>query len=190
MLNANGAFTGTPTTTGTFNFTARVTAGASATKPFTITVTAASSTQTIFSSTAVPTVVDGGDTSAVQLGVKFRATSNGTISGIRFYKAGPNTGTHVGSLWSSTGTLLRSAQFTNETASGWQQVDFAPVAITAGTVYVASYHTPSGRYSINTNYFAGANGVNNGALTLHALGNTETGGPNGVYRYGASNSLP
>ena len=62
---------------------------------------------------------------------------NGYITGIRFYKGSGNTGTHVGHLWTSTGTLLATATFSNETASGWQQVNFAtPVAITAGTTYV------------------------------------------------------
>ena len=46
---------------------------------------------------ATPAVVDGGDTDSVVLGVKFRADVAGTITGIRFYKAAGNTGTHVGS---------------------------------------------------------------------------------------------
>ena len=28
------------------------------------------------------------------------------MTGIRFYKSAANTGTHIGSLWTSTGTLL------------------------------------------------------------------------------------
>ena len=48
-------------------------------------------------------------------------------------------------LWTSTGTLLASATFTGETATGWQQVSFAtPVAISANTTYVASYYRPRG----------------------------------------------
>ena len=98
------------------------------------------------------------------LGVKFQASTNGTITGIRFYKGSLNTGTHVGDLWSASGTLLATATFTNETASGWQEADFSnPVAITAGTTYVASYHTNSGEYSYNANYFTAA--YTNGALT-------------------------
>ena len=31
--------------------------------------------------------------------MKFTADYNGTITGIRFYKAAANTGTHIGSLW-------------------------------------------------------------------------------------------
>ena len=49
---------------------------------------------------------DAGDGSAVELGVKFRTSSNGFITGIRFYKGANNTGTHVGHLWTRTGTLL------------------------------------------------------------------------------------
>ena len=116
---------------------------------------------------------------AVELGVKFRSDVSGTINGIRFYKASTNTGTHVGNFWSSAGTLLATATFTNETASGWQQVSFAtPVAIKANTVYVVSYHAPVGRYAINEGYFATAYTKD----PLRALSNTEAGG-NGVYRY-------
>ena len=110
------------------------------------TVTVASAT--IWSSSAKPTTADSGPDSAVTLGVKFSSTISGMITGIRFYKGSGNTGTHVGSLWSSTGTLLATATFTNETASGWQQVNFSsPVAITANTIYVASYHTNVGHYA-------------------------------------------
>ena len=74
------------------------------------------------SSRATPTNVTENDPNAVDLGVKFQASTNGTIIGIRFYKGPQNTGTHTGDLWTTSGTLLASATFTNETASGWQQV--------------------------------------------------------------------
>jgi hypothetical protein len=113
----------------------------------------------------------------VELGVKFRSDVSGYITGIRFYKASTNSGTHVANLWSASGTLLGSATFANETASGWQQVNFStPMAITAYTVYVASYHTNVGHYSADQNYFA-ASGVDN--PPLHALAN-EVSGFNGV----------
>ncbi len=151
-------------------------------------ITAASSTPiTIWSSRTVPGVVDNGSGSAVQLGVKFRSDVAGTIRGIRFYKGAANTGTHVGSLWSSTGTRLATATFTGETGSGWQQVNFTtPVAISANSTYVASYHTTSGRYSIDANYFASAGADN---APLHAPANGGSGG-NGVYAYGSSDAFP
>ena len=96
-----------------------------------------------------------------------------------------NTGTHVADLWSSTGTLLATATFSNETASGWQQVNFStPVAITAGTTYVASYHT-NGQYSADPNYFATAH--TNGSLTAPA---GSTSGGNGVYAYDSASLFP
>ena len=49
-----------------------------------------------------PTVAADSDTAAVELGVKFRADQDGFVTGIRFYKGTGNTGTHTGSLWSST----------------------------------------------------------------------------------------
>ena len=119
--------------------------------------------------------------------MKFRSDIAGSITGIRFYKATANTGTHLGHLWSSTGTLLASATFTGESASGWQQVNFAtPVAIAANTVYVASYHATVGHYSADVNYFS-SKGVDN--PPLHALTNGVSGG-NGVYAYGASSVFP
>ena len=70
----------------------------------------------IWPSTATPAVASDPDSSAIEVGVKFRANQAGFISGIRFYKGSGNTGTHVGSLWSASGTKLGSATFTGESA--------------------------------------------------------------------------
>jgi hypothetical protein len=129
--------------------------------------------------------VDSGDTGSVVLGVAFTADMNGFITGIRFYKSAANGGTHVGTLWSSTGTALASATFSGESASGWQQVTFAtPVAVTAGTTYVASYLAPAGHYSTTP---AGlTTGVN--TPPLYALSNGTTA--NGLYAYSPTNTFP
>ncbi|MGC2358011.1 MAG: DUF4082 domain-containing protein, partial [Candidatus Acidiferrum sp.] len=191
-LNAtNGTIAGTPTNAGTFSFTARVTDSGSppqsASNSLAITITSTPALVTIWPATAVPGVADDGPDSAVELGVKFQSDAAGTINGIRFYKATANTGTHVGNLWSSAGTKLGSITFSNETASGWQQMLLTtPVAITSNTVYVASYHCTIGHYSEDDNYFL-SNGVNN--PPLHALTNGVSGG-NGVYAYGASSVFP
>jgi hypothetical protein len=141
----------------------------------------------IWPSTALPGLADGGPDSAVELGVQFRSAVAGSITGIRFYKAAANTGTHVGNLWATNGTLLATATFANETASGWQQVLFSkPVAIASNAVYVASYHANNGHYSDDENYFADQ-GVDN--YPLHALGARENGG-NGVYSYGTKSTFP
>jgi hypothetical protein len=144
-------------------------------------------TASIWPSTTVPAVTAYADNGAVELGVKFKVDLKGQISGIRFYKGVTNTGIHVGSLWNSNGSLLARSTFTNETASGWQQVNFtSPVAIVPNIVYVASYHTVVGHYAVNTNYFTTL-GVDN--PPLHALLNGMVGG-NGVYIYGINPAFP
>ena len=88
---------------------------------------------------------DSGDNAGIEVGVKFKSDSFGQVSGVRFYKAAANTGTHIGSLWSSDGTLLASATFTNESSTGWQTVTFSsPVSILPNTTYVAGYYAPVG----------------------------------------------
>ena len=54
--------------------------------------------------------------------MKFRADVDGFVTGLRFYKGSANTGTHVGHLWTSSGTLLARRRSASETATGWQQV--------------------------------------------------------------------
>lgn len=160
--------------------------GGAASATVNVTVHAPSSTTaSLFSSNPTPSVVSVNDSNSVELGMKFQASTSGDITGLRFYKGPSNTGMHVADLWSSTGTLLATATFTNETASGWQQVNFAtPVTITAGTTYIAAYHT-AGNYSADPGLFAGA--VTNGPLTAPS---SASSGGNGVYAYGSGSLFP
>jgi hypothetical protein len=131
---------------------------------------------------ATPGTVDAEDGGAVTLGVKFQSEVPGLVTGIRFYKAATNTGTHVGYLWSSNGNLLASVTFTGESASGWQQATFsAPVEIAANTTYIATYLAPNGHYSVNGPSLATP--VSNGPLR------TVTG-ENGLYEYGTGQVFP
>ncbi len=125
------------------------------------------------------------DHTPVELGVKFTADYSGTITGVRFYKAAENVGTHVGSLWSASGQRLAQATFTNESSSGWQAVTFAtPVAVTAGTTYVASYYSPEGAYTATS--FGLASAVDGGPV--QTVPNATSS--NGVYAYGAASNFP
>jgi hypothetical protein len=167
-----------------YTFTVKATTAAG-TGPASAATSAVSPRHSIFEY-GTPATIDAGDGSSVNLGVKFTADTSGTVSAIRFYKAAANTGTHVGSLWSVGGTLLAQVTFTAESASGWQKATFSsPVAITAGTTYVASYLAPNGHYSVNGSAF-GAAAMDN--PPLHALANSLT--PNGVYAYGAASAFP
>ena len=147
-----------------------------------VTITLTSAQYSIWSSAAVPVQAAVTDGQPLEIGLKFQADVGGYITGLRFYKGAANTGTHVGNLWTRTGALLASVTFTNETSSGWQEVQFAnPVAIQAGTTYVASYHSPSGYFALDKNYFA----TDHYNPPLLALANGADGG-NGVYKYGTS----
>src|SRR5262249_30037518 len=147
--------------------------------------TASSTIVSLFSSNPTPSIVSVNDAHSVELGFKFQASGTGAVTGLRFYKGASNTGTHVAHLWTSSGTLLATATFANETASGWQQVNFAsPVTISAGTTYIASYHT-AGNYSADPNLFA--NAVTNAPLTAPS---SASSGGNGVYAYGTGSLFP
>jgi N,N-dimethylformamidase beta subunit-like, C-terminal/Domain of unknown function (DUF4082)/Bacterial Ig-like domain/Bacterial Ig domain len=136
---------------------------------------------TVWPDVLPPTSTDASDTSQLELGVTFTPSESGTITGVRFYKERDNTGTHTGSLWTSTGTQLATGTFSNEPTEGWAELDFSsPVAVSAGTTYVAGYHTTTGHYALTSAGLASA--VTTGPLTVPANG--------GVYTYGSSSSFP
>lgn len=121
--------------------------------------------------------VNGG---AQELGMKFQASTPGQITAIRFWKAPSETGTHIGHIWSATGTLLASVNFSGETASGWQTQQLSsPLTIAANTTYVVSV-------TVNSYYVATLGGlatsVVNGSLSSVADGR------NGVF--GAAKAFP
>ncbi len=132
---------------------------------------------TVFDASDAP-VGDAINDSPVEVGMKLQASEDGFITALRFYKQPNNTGRHVGHLWTSSGGLLAEVEFTNETASGWQEELLPiPVPIAAGQGYVASYHAVDGRFAFSPGYFSSPHGT----APLTAAGLT-----NGVYRYGAS----
>ncbi len=140
----------------------------------------------IWGGTATPANVVTYDSNSVELGVRFQSAVSGYITGVSFYKGSNNTGTHTGSLWSASGALLATGTFTGESASGWQSLTFAsPVAITANTPYIASYHAPVGYYSSNAAYFTSA-------ITSYPLTALQsvTGAGNGLYLYESGSTQP
>jgi Domain of unknown function (DUF4347)/Domain of unknown function (DUF4082) len=108
-----------------------------------------------------------------ELGTEFVSAKAGKIDAIRYYKSPSETGGHTGNVWSSTGTLLGSAVFTNETASGWQQQALTtPLNIAANTTYVVSVNANS-YFAVSGNAIATT--ITNGDLSAVADGS------NGVY---------
>src|SRR5439155_10842012 len=136
----------------------------------------------LFATSSVPSVTAANDPSAVELGVKFTPSVNGSLIGLRFYQGAGNTGTHIGNLWTASGTLLATVTFPAGSGSGWQMVRFTnAVNVAAGTTYVVSYFAPNGHYAADGNFFAST--WTSGPLSAPA-------GSNGVYRYGATSGFP
>jgi hypothetical protein len=146
-------------------------------------VSPAGSPVSFWSRAPTPTIVTVNDPQAVELGMKFQSSIAGSVVGLAFYKGPQNTGTHVGNLWDSNGTNLATGTFAGETASGWQTMNFPnPVNIPANTTFIISYHTTSGFYSADRNFFT--NSLTVGPLVA-AGGNL-----NDVYHYGSGGTVP
>ena len=125
-------------------------------------------------------------TGGIELGLKFQSSVAGYADGIKFYKTSGDAGTHTGQLYSSDGTLLASAVFTNETDSGWQRVLFATaIPIAANTTYIAAYFSSLGNYT--STVFGLKTAILNPPLTALA---DSTDGINGVYKYTNTPALP
>lgn len=127
---------------------------------------------TVFSS-QTPASPSVSTSTPYELGMAFQSVKNGQITGLLFWKAPGETGTHTGNLWSSSGTLLGSVTFSGETASGWQtQALTTPVTILANTTYVVSVNANAAYAATNNGL---ANSVVNGSVSSVA------NGANGVY---------
>jgi hypothetical protein len=129
---------------------------------------------------------------AITLGVKITPSFDGTISGIRFYKAPSDNATRTTQyvqLWTlspdgeTPGTSIVKAfapASQTLTAGAWNEISFpTPVNVTAGTVYVATYYSPTGFYNATENSFV--NPVVHGPLAILKDGDQ---GDNGAYLYG------
>ena len=88
-------------------------------------------------------------------GVKFKSDSFGTVSGVRFYKAAANTGTHIGSLWSAERRARspRRPSPARRAPAGRPSRSPRRSRCTPGTTYVASYYAPNGHYAATADYF-------------------------------------
>ncbi len=141
--------------------------------------------------TAAPVSIGQG----VTLGTKFQSDIKGFVTGVRFYKNAFGStlmgSSHIGLLYqlSPTITLLGQVNFTNETASGWQDAKFSsPIPVNANVNYMIAYFVPAsdGYFEIDNNYFTSP--VTNGHLTSPQ--NSATFGANGQFETGNSPTFP
>ena len=151
----------------------------------------APSSYSLFPSSVTPAGLVSDDAASVELGVKFRAAQDGRVTQIRYFRTTNDAGdtdARAAHLWSPAGALLGTANFSSAAGrSGWQTAALSPpVTITAGSTYVASYHTED-------NYFAAAGAFNAGVTDpfgmLSAPANGAAGG-NGVFAYGSGAIYP
>jgi hypothetical protein len=134
---------------------------------------------------------DGNDGNDITLGVKFQAAYDGTIAGIRFFAgASDNSSDHSVQLFRLDGTSIATATQPigqSTIPNGWNEILFSsPIPITANTVYVATYYSPGGNYTLTDNSFLTP--LIRGPLTVIAddvIGNGNQG-PNGVFDYGTA----
>jgi hypothetical protein len=132
------------------------------------------------------------ESGGIELGIKMRFDHDGYISGVRFYKTPGMGGVHSASLWNFNGTVrMANATFVNESASGWQEVQFAPVAVVANATYTASVFMADGNYTATGNYFTSQ--INDSPFIIQKHGEAwdGTGNPGqGSYAASSSSSYP
>jgi hypothetical protein len=124
--------------------------------------------------TQVPDAVASGAGSTWEQATQFSSSISGKITHIRFYKSSLESGTHIGRIWSDTGTPLTQVTFFGETPSGWQTQKLqTPFPITAGVRYRVSY---------NINFYVAKTGnglsspITNGPLTAYTSFYSTPGG--------------
>lgn len=131
---------------------------------------------------SVPEVVDSEDTGNLEIGAHFHVTTSGLVHGIRFYKSEANTGVHTGYLYDALCAHLWSVEFTDETASGWQEQLFPePIHINACDDYLVTYSCPNGHYSKTE--FGLSDGISSPPIIFENH-------DNGVYAYGSAPLCP
>lgn len=103
-----------------------------------VTVTGSYTTQTIFTS-QTPTTPNANDGTALTVGTRFISDVEGTITGVRAYRATTAPTMLIVLLYASDGTELARTTITNP-GPGWNTGTFAnPVTVTSGTTYMAAY---------------------------------------------------
>ncbi len=101
----------------------------------------------------------------------FSADTDGQITGVRSTRDLETLAPTPSRCGTPPAMQLATAQVTNESTTGWQKANFAaPVSVTAGATYVASYRAPVGRYSYTVD------GLRNplDKSPLHTINNAES----------------
>ena len=123
---------------------------------------------------------DDSASSGLDLGLRFKSSSAGTVTALRFFRGVGDSSTHVGRLFRSDGALLAQATFPSSTGQGWEEAALTtPIQLTANQEYVTTTHIANAFYAVTSRVFA------NGSISVSPL--TALGS---VYRYGAGGIMP
>jgi hypothetical protein len=135
----------------------------------------------IFADDLAPQVAVDPDTNSVELGVRFSPEKPGAVTALQYYQGRGAKDITTATLWSADGTVLAQAKFAASTTVGWRTVPLdSPVALTAGSTYVVSYHAPRGGYAVTERDLMQHRSQNGFALRSGA----------GVYKYGSKVAFP
>lgn len=181
MVANSCALGGTPTVSGSYTFSVKVTDSSVPVCSATASFFGASSMPlppvSFWVDSASPANPSGNDSQPVEVGLRFTPRVGGRLTAIRFYRAKNEKGSNTVSLWDSSGASLARAKAPK--GSGWITVPLpAPVPVEARALYVASYHTSE--YGWNQDFFANPLV----SATLAAPANA------GVFSYGDSSTFP
>ena len=135
----------------------------------------------MFPHNLAPSIVADTDRVPVELGVKFTPQRPGALTAVQYYQSAQATGVNRATVWSATGKAIAQVTFPVTTQTGWRTIPLtAPVKLTAGQTYVASYFAPKGGYPTIENNLAAAKTVIGFRLPAGA----------GVYKYGPTGGFP
>ena len=186
-LKPSSALASSTTYTATLSGAKDAAGNAMTAKSWSFTTAAASDTNpqptssSIWSGSPTPADINTRDGLPLELGTRFYSDVDGTISGLRFYKADSAAATYTINLWSASGSRLATATVSLPSGTGWREASFSsPVAIKAGTTYVASFFTSRGAYASTPSYFRSR--YDSGSLHVPANG--------GVFVYGSRSAFP
>lgn len=132
---------------------------------------------------------NSGDTADYELGTHYKANVDVTLTSIRVYSDGTESGfvNRKGRIWTLDGTLLGQATLANTLPSGWSVYALdSPVGIHAGSHFIVSYST-GGKYVALANALNAD--VNSSDNSLTALATTNALGGNGLFN-NTPTSLP
>ncbi|MDL5352377.1 DUF4082 domain-containing protein [Microbacterium sp. zg-YB36] len=135
----------------------------------------------IFADDLEPETTADIDRSQVELGVRFRPGTSGSVTALQYYQGERSGAVTTATLWGSDGSVLARVSFEESAEVGWRTIGLeTPVELTAGSQYTVSYNAPRGRYPVIEEDLDSARQQNGFALRAGA----------GVFRYGDTSEVP